>query len=145
MADKPFRCKLITPQARIFDAKVSYASVPMWDGKMGVMKGTGAIAGRLGFGELRVEFVDRYEVGVKLEESGHKSWFLEGGFVQNVNDELTILAAGAVELESLDEAAAKAELETANAKSSAVPAEMDEITLLRQKALAKLTTIHARS
>jgi F-type H+-transporting ATPase subunit epsilon len=145
MADKPFRCKLITPQARIFDAKVSYASVPMWDGKIGVMKGTGAIAGKLGFGELRVEFVDRYEVGVKLEESGRKSWFIEGGFIQNVNDELTILAAGATELETLSEAAARKELEEANARSSAVPAEMAEITLTRQRALAKLATIHARA
>lgn len=145
MADKPFRCKLITPQARIFDAKVSYASVPLWDGKVGVMKGTGAIAGKLGFGELRIEFVDRYEVGVKLEESGHKSWFIEGGFVQNVNDELTILAAGATELETLSEAAAKKELEEANARSSAVPMEMEAITLTRQKALAKLATIHARA
>lgn len=145
MADKPFRCKLITPQARIFDAKVSYASVPMWDGKIGVMKGTGAIAGKLGFGELRIEFVDRYEVGVKLEESGHKSWFIEGGFVQNVNDELTILAAGATELESLDEASAKKELSEANARSSASAAEMDEITLSRQKALSKLAVIHAKN
>lgn len=145
MPDKPFRCKLITPQARIFDARVAYASVPMWDGKIGVMKGTGAIAGKLGFGELRVEFVDRYEVGIKLEDSGHKSWFIEGGFVQNVNDELTILAAGAVELESLNEDAAKKELGEANAKSSAVPMEMERITLARQKALAKLATIHARA
>lgn len=145
MADKPFRCKLITPQARIFDAKVSYASVPMWDGKIGVMKGTGAIAGKLGFGELRIEFVDRYEIGVKLEESGHKSWFIEGGFVQNVNDELTILAAGAVEIESLNEGQAKKELEEANARSSPVAGEMDRITLARQKAMAKLAVIHSRS
>lgn len=145
MADKPFRCRLITPQARVFDAKVSYASVPMWDGKIGVMKGTGAIAGKLGFGELRVEFVDRYEVGVKLEESGHKSWFIEGGFVQNVNDELTILAAGAVEVEALDEASAKRELGEANARSSANPMEMERITLSRQKALARLATVHARA
>lgn len=145
MSDKPFRCKLITPQARIFDAKISYASVPMWDGKIGVMKGTGAIAGKLGFGELRVEFVDRVEIGVKVEEAGHKSWFIEGGFVQNVNDELTILATGAMELEQLNEAAAKKELEEANAKNSAVPMEMEQITLSRQKALAKLATIHARA
>lgn len=145
MADKPFRCKLITPQARVFDAKVSYASVPMWDGKMGVMKGTGALAGRLGYGELRVEFVDRYEVGVKLEESGRKSWFIEGGFMQNVNDELTILASGAFELDALSEADVKRELDAANARSSTSPAEMERITQDRQKALAKLSALHTRA
>ena len=145
MPDKPFRCKLITPQARIFDARVAYASVPMWDGKIGVMKGAAALAGKLGFGELRVEFVDRYEVGIKLEESGHKSWFIEGGFVQNVNDELTILAAGAVELESLSEPAARQELDEANRRTSTNTMEMERITLARQKALSKLATLHARA
>jgi F-type H+-transporting ATPase subunit epsilon len=143
MADKPFRCRLITPEARIFDARVSYASVPMWDGKTGIMKGTAPIVGKLGFGELRVEFVDRYEVGVKLEESGRKRWFIEGGFMQNVNDELTILASGAVEAENLSEQQARAELDQANARTSDDPREMERITLDRQKALARLAMIHA--
>lgn len=144
MADKPFRCRLITPQARVFDAHAAYVSVPMWDGKRGVMKGASALVGRLGAGELRVEFVDRYEAGVKVEEAGRKSWFVEGGFVQNVNDELTILAEGAVEVDQLDEAEAAKELAEANARSSANPFEMERITRDRQKALAKLGLIHSR-
>lgn len=144
MADKPFRCRLITPEARVFDADASYASVPMWDGKVGVMYGTGAIVGKLGFGELRVELVDRYEVGVKLQESGHKSWFIDGGFMQNVNNVLTILAGGAIEPSAVDEKSAEAELAEAAAKSSAVPMEMDRITLERERARAKLAMVHAR-
>jgi F0F1-type ATP synthase epsilon subunit len=144
MADKPFRCKLITPDSRIFDAKISYASVPMWDGKRGFMKSAGAVVGKLGFGELRVEFVDSYEVGVKLEESGHKSWFIDGGFVQNVGDELTILANRAVELDNVTEQSAQKELAEANAKSSQSTSDMDRITRERQVALAKLAMVHAR-
>ena len=145
MPDKPFRCRLITPDARIFDAKVSYASIPMWDGKVGLMAGAGAMVGKLGAGELRVEFVDRYEVGIKLEESGRKSWFIDGGFMQNVNNELTILAAKAVDAEAVTEAAAKTELASANAKSSADALEMERITHERQVALAKLAMVHARN
>lgn len=144
MADKPFRCKLITPQSRIFDARISYASIPMWDGKIGVMAGAGALVGKLGFGELRVEFVDRYEIGVKLEESGRKSWFVEGGFVQNVNNELTILAEKATEMEQVSETDAKAELAEANARRSTDTMEMDRITRDRQRALAKLAALHSR-
>lgn len=143
MADKPFRCKLITPDSRIFDAKVSYASVPMWDGKVGIMKGTGALVGKLGFGELRIEFVDRYQLDIKLEESGSKRWFLEGGFMQNVNDELTLLATRAIEAEKLDEPTARAELAEANARKSDKPDEMERITRDRQRALAKLAMIHS--
>ncbi|MDX2115968.1 MAG: F0F1 ATP synthase subunit epsilon [Planctomycetota bacterium] len=145
MADKPFRCKLITPEARIFDARIAYASVPMWDGQRGFMSGASAIAGKLGFGELRVEFVDRYEVGVKVEESGRKSWFIEGGFMQNVADELTILATRAIELDSMTEQAARAELTEANARASTDPTEMERITRDRQRALSKLTVLRARA
>ena len=53
MADKSFTCKLITPEARILDAEVTYASVPMHDGQRGIMHLTGAIVGKLGPGRLR--------------------------------------------------------------------------------------------
>lgn len=145
MADKPFRCRLITPEARIFDAKISHASVPLWDGKVGFLAGAGALVGKLGAGELTVDFVDRYEIGVKVEEAGERSWFIDGGFMQNVNNELTILAARAVDADSITEAQAKAEVDAANAKSSLNPLEMDRITHERQVALAKLAMVHARN
>lgn len=143
MADKPFRCRLITPQERVFEADVSYAMVPLWDGKIGVMANTGAVVGKLGFGELRVDFVDRYSVGIKVEESGSKRWFINGGFVQNVNNTLTILASGAIESESLSEQEAKAELAEAAARKATSTTEMDRITDDRQRARAKLAMIHA--
>ncbi len=144
MADKPFRCRLITPQERVFDADVSYAAVPMWDGKQGFMSNAGAVVGKLGPGELRVEFVDRYSVGVKVEESGSKSWFIDGGFVQNVNNELTILATGAIQAEELNEREAQAELAEAAARKPDQPSQMDQITEQRTRARAKLAMIHAR-
>lgn len=145
MADKPFRCRLITPEERVFDADVSYAMVPMWDGKAGFLAGASALVGKLGPGELRIEFVDRYTAGVKVEESGSKSWFVEGGFIQNVANELTILASGAVEAEKLDEGEAQAELAEAVARTPADHHEMAKITEERQRARAKLAMIHARA
>jgi len=138
MADKPFRCRVITPEARIFDGNVSYAAVPMWDGSRGIMANAGAIVGKLGPGELRIEFVDRYEQGVKLEESGRKRWFIEGGFMQNVQNELTILASRAIEAEQLDAEAARKELAAAQERTSREPGEMDRITESRARARAKL-------
>lgn len=34
---KTFHCKLITPMAKVLDEEVVYASVPAWDGMLGVM------------------------------------------------------------------------------------------------------------
>lgn len=106
MAEKTIRCKVITPEDRIFDAPVSYARVPLWDGKTGFMHDTGAVVGKLGYGELRLE----------LPDGGLKSWFIAGGFMQNVNNELTVLAAGATPRDELDLSEAKAELAEAAAR-----------------------------
>lgn len=144
MADKPFRCRLITPEARVFDAMASYASVPLHDGKMGFMSGAGAVVGKLGSGELRVEFVDRYEQNVKLEEAGNKRWFISGGFMQNVNNVLTILASTATPVEQLSEADAKAELAEAVAHKSSKTDEMDRITERRNVARAKVAMARSR-
>lgn len=128
MADKSFTCKLITPEARILDAEVIYASVPMHDGQRGVMHMTSAIVGKLGPGELRLDFPG----------SGSKTWFIEGGFMQNVNDELTILAQGAVPTENLDLQEAKAELAEAEARKSTDFDEMQRISSERDRARAKV-------
>jgi F0F1-type ATP synthase epsilon subunit len=144
MADKPFRCRLITPEARVFDAMASYASVPLHDGKVGFMANAGAVVGKLGSGELRVEFVDRYEQNVKLEEAGNKRWFISGGFMQNVNNVLTILASTATPVEQINETDARAELAEAVARKSAKTDEMDRITERRHVARAKVALARSR-
>lgn len=138
MADKPFRCRLITPEARVFDAMASYVSLPMHDGQMGFMANAGAVVGKLGVGELRVEFVDRYEQNVKLEEAGNKRWFVSGGFMQNVNNVLTILASVAQPVEAIKPEEAKAELAEAQARRSNKAEEMERITHERNAARRKI-------
>lgn len=133
MADKSFTCKLITPEARILDAEVTYASVPMHDGQRGVMHHTSAIVGKLGPGRLRLDFPG----------SGSKSWFIEGGFMQNVNDELTILAQGATPVDQLDAQEAKAELAEAEARKSSDFEEMEKISAERDKFRAKVAAASA--
>ena len=131
MADKSFRCRLITRDERVLDAQATYASVPLWDGKAGFMHATAPLVGQVGVGELRVE----------LAQGGAKSWFIDGGFMQNVRNELTILAQGAVPADELDESEANAELAEANARRSTDPEEMDRISAERHRARAKLGVI----
>jgi len=128
MADKPIRCKVITRQERVLDTQVSYVSVPLWDGKAGFMTHTAPFVAKMGAGELRVD----------MAGGGSKSWFVDGGFLQNVGDVLTVLTATAIPAEELDLKKAQAELTAASAKSSEDPIEMARITKERESARAKV-------
>ncbi|MDX2116624.1 MAG: F0F1 ATP synthase subunit epsilon [Planctomycetota bacterium] len=115
MAQTTFRCRLVTPTASLVDDRVLYASLPAWDGLMGVMPGRAAMLARLGLGELRLDFPDTAQT-----KGGSRSYFIDGGFVRMAGDELTILAEKATPVEELNAADAEKELRTAAAKT--VPA-----------------------
>ena len=134
MAEKAIRCKLITRQERILDAQVTYVSVPLWDGKAGFMTHTAPFVAKMGVGELRVD----------LASGGTRSWFVDGGFVQNVGDVLTVLTAQAIPTEELNAATAKAELAAAAARTSSDPIEMARITRERDRARAKVALAGAK-
>jgi F-type H+-transporting ATPase subunit epsilon len=132
------RCKLITPEAALFDDEVNYASVPAWDGLMGVQHGGGAIVAKLGLGELRFDFPDSHNA-----KGGSHSYFIEGGFLRFANNELTLLASQAIPVENLNSTDCSAELQEADARvvpdgSKDAQAEMDKITAARNRARTKL-------
>lgn len=112
MAAKTFRCRLITPVAKVLDEDVTYASIPGWDGLFGVLPSRAPIVAKLGVGELRLEFPDRENA-----KGGTRSFLVEDGFVQMVNNRLTILAARAVAVESIDAGAAQTELQQIDARA----------------------------
>jgi F-type H+-transporting ATPase subunit epsilon len=111
VAQSSFRCKLITPEAVVLDEKVVQVILPAWDGQMGVLPGRAAIVTQLGMGELRIDFADSGQA-----KGGTHSFFVDDGFAQMVNDELTILAASAFGAEKLSEADALAEVNSLNAR-----------------------------
>ena len=128
MRDKTFHVKLITPEERLLDAEVTYASVPMWDGQRGEMHRSAAVVGKLGPGVLRLDFPG----------SDSRSYFIEGGFMQNVADVLTILAEGATPVTDLDAAEVKAALAEANARKPQSAAETDALNAERDTLRRKL-------
>ena len=74
MAQKSFHCKLVTPTAALVNDRVTYASVPAWDGLMGFLPGRAPLLGRLGTGELRLEFADSEKT-----KGGSRSFVISGG------------------------------------------------------------------
>ena len=129
----PIRCTVITPEARVLDGQATYVSVPLWDGKAGFERRTAPLVAKLGTGELRVD----------MSDGSTKRWFVDGGFVQNVDNTLKILARDAQTADSLDEAELKAELAEANARKDTDAATMDRITHERHRAQAKLSMLRS--
>src|SRR6056297_1152762 len=98
---------------------------------MGVIRDTSPLVAKLGTGELRIDMAD----------GTSKRWFVDGGFVQNVDNTLKILARDAQDASELDEAEIKAELAEANARKDTDTEVMERITHERQRAQAKLTIV----
>ncbi len=128
MAGKTFRCRLITPEARLLDEDVTYVNMPLHDGLAGVLPGKSPILAKLGLGELRVTSA----------EGGKRAYMLEEGFVQMVGGTLTLLARHATPVEKLSEEEARAELAEATARTSAAGREMGAITRDRERARLKM-------
>jgi F-type H+-transporting ATPase subunit epsilon len=129
-------CKLITPSDCILDDEIRGAVIPGWDGLFGVLPSRAPIVAKLGLGELRLDFADQSKAnGV----GGTRSYLVEGGFVQMVDNRLTILATSAIPAEEIDAADAKAERAEASARR--VP----ENTPGRGKELEKVTNDRRRA
>jgi F-type H+-transporting ATPase subunit epsilon len=135
LAKSTFRCRLITPDAQVFDEQATAAVLPAWDGLIGVLPNRAPMVMQMGTGELRVDFPDTG--GAK---GGSRAFFVDEGFVQMVENELTILAANAVAAEKLSETDAQAELSAANARRTdgVTPPEVERIRKDRTRAAAKL-------
>lgn len=101
-----FACSLVTPQRQVLDEAVAYASLPAWDGLVGVAPGRAPLLAKLGDGALRLD----------LPEGESRWFFVGGGFAQMKDNRLTILADEAVEADAIDVEAAKASLAAAEAR-----------------------------
>lgn len=112
MAAKSFRCRLVTPAAQVLDEQATYASVPASDGLFGVLPGRAPIVAKLGLGELRIRCAEKGST-----KDGERSFLVEDGFVQMVNDKLTILATKAFPIETLSVADAEKELAEAERRT----------------------------
>ena len=113
VAQKSFHCKLVTPTAALFNDRVTYASVPAWDGLMGFLPGRAPLLGRLGTGELRLEFADSEKT-----KGGSRSFVISGGIIRMDADHMTILAEDAFPAEELTVSGSEGELKAAKDQRS---------------------------
>lgn len=124
---KNLRCSIVTPNEAVFDDEITYASIPAWDGQMGVMMGESPVLIKLGVGSLRLD----------LPGGGSRWYLLEGGFAQVQDDSLTLLTECATPADELSAEEARAELAEANARVAQSGEDQAKVERDQQRALAK--------
>jgi len=125
-----FECILITPQAERFSGSLSYATLPAWDGSIGVAPRRAPLVARLTDGVCRLDGAD----GVS------KRFFLGGGFAQMKSNQLVILAEDALEPGEVTRADAETMLRDALALEAVTDDEVAarDRTVQRARGLAML-------
>lgn len=93
---KTFQLSLVTPERVVLEAKARSVVLPAYDGQLGVLRDRAPMLTRLGAGRLDAE-----------TDEGTKTFFVDGGFAQMVENRLTVLTEQARRPEELDTDAAR--------------------------------------
>ncbi len=90
------KLKIITPEKILFEDKVDYIEVPGLDGDMGIYPNHIALMSGLRIGILKA-----------LKEEKQFPFSVSGGFIQVMNDEISVLADTSENVDEIDEERAK--------------------------------------
>ena len=127
---EPIRVVIVTPAEQAFEGEARYADVPAWDGQVGIQHLRAALLTKLGVGVLRLE-----------TEQGEKRFFIDGGYAQVKNDELTILTDEAIPGDRLDRGEVEAAMKSAKALKGDTPDAQAHKDREQQRARAMLTAV----
>ena len=115
------KCVVVTPERTILDKMAQFVALPLFDGEIGIAPGHTPMIGRLGFGEMRLLGDERIE-----------RYYVEGGFVEVLNDVVSVLTQHATPAAELDEMAVAEQLAVARAR----PANTPDLMAARDRAVA---------
>jgi len=115
------RVVVVTPEQTVLEATTDFVALPLYDGELGVAPKHAPMIGRLGYGELRI---------------GHgagQRYYIDGGFVQVVDNVVSVLTNRAIPAARLDEAKIKESVSFLLTQ----PAAGDDDLVRREKALTQ--------
>ena len=115
-------CVVVTPEATALDTSAQFIAVPLWDGEKGIAYGHAPLIGRLGAGELRLRTAE-----------GVTRFFVDGGFVQVADNQVSIMTSRAIPAASLERDAIREHLRQALHK----PARHPELLEQRERTVAQ--------
>jgi len=124
MASKgTLHCSVITPEERVLDTEATSIIIPAHDGQIGIMKDRAPLLCELGIGVLHIEG----------GSASGKDFFIDGGFAQVLDNEVTILTEKAAPAEKIS----RADAQKALAAAEAMPIPDEAASEARTRAIAR--------
>jgi F-type H+-transporting ATPase subunit epsilon len=117
------QCIVVTPERTVYDQPAEFAALTLYDGEIGVAPGRAPMIGRLGYGEMRI----------RREGRETDRYYIEGGFVEVLNDVVSVLTQRAIPAAEIDAAVARQQLLTAQSRRAATP----EAAAVRDRVVAQ--------
>ncbi len=119
---KTLQCIVVTPERKALDQAADFVALPLYDGEIGIGLDHAPLIGRLGYGEMR------------LRQGGDESrFYVDGGFVQVVGNQVTVLTGQAIPADQLREDVAQEQLDAARRQTATTPEQLQ----IRDRAVAQ--------
>jgi F-type H+-transporting ATPase subunit epsilon len=117
------QCIVVTPERTLYDQPAEFVALTLYDGEIGIAPGRAPLIGRLGYGEMRI----------RREGRDADRYYIEGGFVEVLNDVVSVLTGRAIPAAEIDAAVARQQLLTAQSRRAATP----EAAAVRDRVVAQ--------
>jgi F-type H+-transporting ATPase subunit epsilon len=121
------RCVVVTPETTVSETTSDFVALPLFDGEIGIAPGHSAMIGRLGYGEMRLK-----------NGNATERLYVDGGFVQVVDNQVSVLTNRALPVTALDMHVAAEHLSAARKRPSNTPELMAIRDRLELQARAQL-------
>jgi len=102
------KCVVVTPEKTVLSQDATFVVLPLFDGECGILPNHAPLIARLGAGELRITCTDG-----QLTQ-----YYVEGGFVEVLENTIALLTMYALPAKDLDVTHAEKELEEEMADST---------------------------
>ncbi len=120
-----FKASLITPEAIMLEASVTFAQVPAHDGLVGILNHRAPLLAKMGTGILRLDTA-----------AGTQRFLVSGGYAQMKGEELTILTTEAIPTAQVTPQMIAAEQSKLNAVQGSDLKSMDQRQALQARVIA---------
>ena len=117
------QCIVVTPERTLYDQPAEFVALTLYDGEIGIAPGHTPLIGRLGYGEMRI----------RREGRETDRYYIEGGFVEVLDDVVSVLTQRAIPAAEIDAAVAREQLLTAQSRRAATP----EAAAVRDRVVAQ--------
>lgn len=116
-------CSVITPERQVLQTTANEVVFPAHDGLVGILKDRAPLLCELGIGPMKVE----------SQSGGTKEIYIDGGFAQVLDNQVTILTERAIPVEELS----REKAEKALAEAEKMPATDEASSSARQKTIER--------